>query len=46
MIKFTNDKVDEAQLEKEKQEALEKKEVLQNVDRAIGEALKNMKLLK
>lgn len=46
LIKFTNDKVDEAQLEKEKQEALEKKEVLQNVDRAIGEALKNMKLLK
>lgn len=46
LIKFTNDKVDEAQLEKEKQEALEKKEVLQNIDRAIGEALKNMKSLK
>lgn len=43
---LTDDKVKKEELEKKEQEALEKRQTLQAIDNAVGEALKNLKLLK
>ena len=42
---LTDDKVENEEVKKQEQEALEKKQTLQAIDNAVGEALKNLKLL-
>lgn len=42
---LTDDKVKKEEIEKQEQEALEKKQILQQIDNAVGVALKNIKLL-
>jgi len=43
---LADDKAEKEDLEKQEQEALNKKQILQTIDNAVGEALKNLKLLK
>jgi len=43
---LADDKAKNEDLQKLEQEALNKKQILQTIDNAVGEALKNIKLLK